>query len=325
MFKRGSRVVFAFSDAAGANACLAQAFIVQQENQCRVACFSNKQPSSLHWQQAVSLKEKLAERDLEGAEILFSGTSHPTTSNYFELDAIRLAKSKNIYTVAFVDHWTNIRMRFDLAGEMVYPDEIWLLDEHAKSIAIKEDLPASLLWIHKNPYLVYLSAHWKSAYPQGGYIKKLNLLSQRKVIVIAPDPITPRIKDFDPGFTEHSAVQDLLHVIYQSEIKNHITILIKAHPLQPKETLGPVLEKYSALGLDLKLITESDNPELINIAYLVIGFYSNFLLEAHAMNKPVIRYYPGNPQIDPLRHLTSLPPISNPSQALLTLHSLRKN
>lgn len=320
MFKRGARVVFAFSDTAGANACLAQAFIIHKEIKCNVACLSNKPIASTLWATSVQVKQQLTEGDLQHADVLFTGTSHPITSGHFELHAIHVAKAKKIYTIAFVDHWTSIAKRFELNGINVFPDEIWLPDEFAKSIALKEGIPEALIRVHVNPYLIYLSSHWKSAYPEKSYTLKLGLSSKKKLIVIAPDPVSLRIQDFDPGFTETTALHDLLGVISQSEVQDRVLILIKAHPLQPLEAIQPVIDQYSSI--DLKLITKSDNPELINIADLVVGFYSNFLVEALAMNKPILRYYPGDPTLDPFRHLSRLSPISNPSQALLSLQAI---
>jgi len=321
--KERERVVFVFSDAAGANACLAQAFILQKENNCEITCFSNKQNfHEAQWPFLVQLKEKITESDLQNADVLFTGTSHPESSSHFELKAIQLAKSKYLNTIAYVDHWTNISLRFEWNGEMVYPNEVWLPDQMAQTMAIKEGVPEKIIQIRKNPYLAYLASHWKSVYPEKGYAKKLLLPSSKKIIVIAPDPISLRTKDFDPGFTEVSALTALLESIQKSGMQDRVAVVIKAHPLQPVEVLLPALNHFISLGLTLKVLTESNNPELINIADLVIGFYSNFLLEAREMNKSVVRYFPGNSELDPLKHLVDLPSISNASEALLSLQSL---
>lgn len=320
MFAKGAQVVFAFSDAAGANACLAQAYILQKENLCTVSCFSNKPVASKHWAVPVQVKQELTETDLQDAKVLFTGTSHADTSGHFELHAIRLARKKGIHTIAFVDHWTSISIRFNLKTETIYPHEIWVPDETAKEMAIKEGIPEELIEVKKNPYLVYLSAHWKSIYPHRTYRKNFAVPLEKKIIVIAPDPISLRLKDFNPGFTETTALEDLLTVLDQTGAYQDSAILLKAHPLQPIETLHAVLHRHA--NLSVKIVTDSDNPELINIADLVIGFYSNFLLEANAMGKPVLRYFPGNAAVDPFKHLAPLPAISNRSQALLSLQAI---
>lgn len=315
------RVVFAFSDAAAANTCLAQAFIWKREFNSEIIHFSNRRHNIPHWNFPIQYVDQVTQADLQQGDILFTGTSHPESSSSFEVRAILEARKKKIYTIAFVDHWTLIRKRFELDGENILPDEIWVLDETAKTTAINEGIPEKLVHIHKNPFHIYLSSYWKSAYTRKDFAKEIGLSSRNKIVVIAPDPISLRIKDFDPGFTEVSALNDLLSALHKLKILARVVVVIKAHPLQPVELLNPILDQYTSLGLTIKLLTQSDNPELINLADLVIGFYSNFLLEAHAMNKSVIRYFPGNLAVDPLKHLSYLPPISNPSQALLSLQS----
>lgn len=311
-------VAFAFSDAAAANACLAQAFILKKEFDCEVSLFSNRQRNYSHWNFPIQYIDEVTPAQLQHIDLVFTGTSHPESSGAFELKAIQQSQSKNIHTIAFVDHWTLIRTRFESRDEIVYPDEIWVLDKTAKEIAIKEGIPEKLIRVHQNPFLTYLSSYWKSAYIGKDYTKEIGLPSDKKIIVIAPDPVSLRLKEANPGFTEANALHDLLATL--GKLNKPLTIVLKAHPLQPMEILQPVLDQYSSLGVTI--LTESNNPELVNIADLVIGFYSNFLLEAHALNKPVLRYFPGNPKLDPLQHFSQLAPISNPSQALLSLQAI---
>jgi CDP-glycerol glycerophosphotransferase (TagB/SpsB family) len=54
------------------------------------------------------------------------------------------------------------------------------------------------------------------------------------------------------------------------------------------------------------LVKEADALELIHASDLVVGFYSNLLLEAEALGKQVIRYFPANEEADPLKHKISL-------------------
>lgn len=312
------RIAFAFSDAAAAHACLAQAFTLKQEFNCKIVLLSNRQRHFPHWNFPVQYTDHVTESHLRDCDLLFTGTSHPESSDSFEVQAIRTAKTKNIYTIAFVDHWTLIRTRFESGGEIIFPNEVWVLDEIAKSTAIQEGVPEKIIRIHQNPFLLYLATYWKSAYAGKEYATEIGLPSDKKIVVIAPDPVSIRLQHVNPGFTEASALHDLLNAL--SELAKPLTIVLKAHPLQPMEVLHPILNQHSSLRV--RVIKESNNPELIHLADLVIGFYSNFLLEAQAMNKPVLRYFPGNLKLDPLQHLTRIPPISNPSQALLSLQAI---
>jgi hypothetical protein len=52
-----------------------------------------------------------------------------------EWHALRLAREAGKHTVTFLDHWVNYRERFERAGVVCLPDEIWVGDEEAGRIA----------------------------------------------------------------------------------------------------------------------------------------------------------------------------------------------
>jgi hypothetical protein len=63
---------------------------------------------------------------------LISGTGWASSLEY---DARKMARALGIKTIAVIDHWTNYRERFVRDGMEVFPDEIWVTDEHAKMLA----------------------------------------------------------------------------------------------------------------------------------------------------------------------------------------------
>ena len=54
------------------------------------------------------------------------------------------------------------------------------------------------------------------------------------------------------------------------------------------------------------LLKDADPLELAHASDIVVGFYSNLLLEAEALGKNVIRYFPGKQEADLLRHKEGL-------------------
>lgn len=64
-----------------------------------------------------------------------------------EFNAIKLARSLGKRSVAFLDHWTNYRERFVRSGETCMPDQIWVGDSFAESMAteIFSGLPIRLI------------------------------------------------------------------------------------------------------------------------------------------------------------------------------------
>lgn len=70
---------------------------------------------------------------LHGAQALLSGTSGPLTT--LEHEARQLARTLNLPSIGVIDHWVNYRERFERAGTVCLPDEIWVADRYAYDLA----------------------------------------------------------------------------------------------------------------------------------------------------------------------------------------------
>jgi hypothetical protein len=294
-------IVFVFSDPAGANACIAQARMEAMQEK-KVALFSNRD----YTRQVLpnfTLAEEIPDFSALEADCVFTGTSHPDSSNEFEVRAIRKAKAQGIPVISFIDHWVNFCLRFRGLEKGELPDQIWVVDERAKELGATEGLPAEKLVVSGNPHLYFLKHHWKSHYKGKTYLAKLNIPVEGYHVLFAPDPLSLRNGKETVGFTETEALQDLCVALAQKDVH----LLVKCHPLQPVEALQPV----TATDIKTHLLQQADSLELVHASDMVIGFFSNLLLEAEALDKPVIRYFPGKPEADLLMHKTSLKKVEN--------------
>jgi len=68
-----------------------------------------------------------------------------------ELDAIVMARSLGKRSVAFLDHWVNYRERFIRSGEITLPDEFWVGDTVAETMA-RNVFPGRPVQLVGNPY-----------------------------------------------------------------------------------------------------------------------------------------------------------------------------
>lgn len=68
-----------------------------------------------------------------------------------EFNAIRLASLLGKHSVAFLDHWVNYSDRFTRSGETCLPDEIWVGDSLARSMAT-DMFPNLPIRFVENPY-----------------------------------------------------------------------------------------------------------------------------------------------------------------------------
>lgn len=86
---------------------------------------------------------------LEDVELLVTGTSWASD---IEHQVRRLARSRKVRTVAVIDHWVNYAERIVRNGETVWPDEFWVTDEYALSIA-KHAFPGRIVIQVPNRYV----------------------------------------------------------------------------------------------------------------------------------------------------------------------------
>ena len=309
----GNHIAFAFSDPAGANACMAMAKLSAAFYHQSSVLFSNKKydPAFAN----VQLVEKAPRfRELK-AECLFTGTSHPQSSEYFELKCIQNAKDEGVRTISFVDHWVNFRLRFlNKENTPVYPDQVWVVDEKARQLAIQEGLPVEKLIVSGNPYHEYLKVLWQPAYKGKSYLDRLGLETGKTTILYTPDPLSLRGGKKTTGFTEDEALHQIINAV--TELQPPVQLLIKCHPLQPVDVFSKLVESSP---IRIHLITKADTLELLHASDVVIGFYSNILLEAEALGRNVIRFFPGKESSDLLKHKTSLPAVKDVKQLLAAL------
>ena len=302
-FELSGDTAFFCSDPAGARACLAAAFLLRQRQPAaRVRLFSNRvhtfggdAPRDL----AVEHVDAVHAACFEGASNVFTGTSHPDSSGSFELRAIEAAERFGLPTAAFVDHWTNFRLRFESDRGLILPRTILVIDEEARLRAIADGLSKDRLQIWPNPHLVYLARHWRPRDSRAATRRLLGLGDEQTfVILYAPDPIRMRDPDGRRGFDEIGATHDLLACL--GDLGDRVQALVKLHPLQPAEPIRAVLASSPQV---IVADQQAEVPELIQASDVVVGFFSNLLLEAEALKRPVVRYYPGDRASDPLAHL----------------------
>ena len=288
------RGLFVFSDPGGAkpmlsyatlNASLSDVLVISDR---KYAFFHDFQISVIFY-----YNESIAEIiDKHKPSFIFTGTSY---TSKLEIKFIKIAKELGIPTYAFIDHYTSFLERFDLNGEMIYPDFICVIDNIAKSILHqnKIEIPAIITGNYFHEYL----KNWKPIYTKKELLEKAGIqLSKKKLCVYGPDPLSNKIKFNEFDFDELEATKHLSKIA--EELEETHQFILNPHPNQN-------LEKISkACGNHMFLITQPiDVNSLIYYADVVIGFFSNFLLEARILNKPVLRFFLNKEMSDPLEKM----------------------
>jgi hypothetical protein len=286
--------LFVFSDPGGAKPILSYATLNPSLSDILVIS-DRKYPFYNDFQISVNFynNESIAEIiDKHKPNFVFTGTSY---TSKLEIKFIKIAKELGIPTYSFIDHYTSFLERFDLDGERVYPDFICLIDDIAKSILLqnKIEVPAMITGNYFHEYL----KRWKPIYTKKELLEKVGTqLSKKKLCVYGPDPLSNKVKVNQFDFDELEATKQLSKIA--EELKETHQFILNPHPNQN-------LEKISkACGNHMFLITQPvDVNSLIYYADVVLGFFSNFLVEATILKKPVLRFFLNKEMSDPFEKM----------------------
>lgn len=159
---------------------------------------------------------------MTGARSLLTSTSVGST---LEHDARKLAKIRGMRSVAVLDHWTRYRERFEMAGELVLPDEIWVVDEPAEQ-EVRRRLPPVSIRRVPNYYL-------------DGQVREIEALgpvpprpdAQRILYVL--EPIEPQWFTDDPRPRELQAFDFFVSHLDELGARPEAEIVLRPHPSDP--------------------------------------------------------------------------------------------
>ena len=228
-------------------------------------------------------------------DFVFTGTSY--TSD-IEIKYIMAAKKNGIPVYSFVDHWTNIRNRFSKGLKTFFPDSIFVLDKRAKEIAIKEGIEIEKLSILPNPYHTFLRK-WHPKCNKETFLNDNKIPSDNVLIVFAPDPLSNAggIEKFNTD--EKIITQEFLKVIDEIKSNKKITIIFKPHPNQNIDYVLPTINNF---GLSIISLKDVDTKALLYYSHIVVGIFSNILIEGQILGKEVVRFLEKSNN-DPLEQL----------------------
>lgn len=164
---------------------------------------------------------------LAGSDRLLCGTSWQSD---LERHAILAARAAGKPSAAWLDHWVNYRMRFELDGRLCLPDEVWVSDAEAQAIAAQA-LPEVALRRVENPYFAELRQSLRQEAP---LFPPLPAGQLGVLFVCEPVREHALLRFGDArhfGYTEEEALHYFLsHVAALGPVGR---ILVRPHPSEP--------------------------------------------------------------------------------------------
>lgn len=224
-------------------------------------------PAAPIWAKILPGAENLRlEEAMEGAAMLISGTGWASD---VEHRARKLARIRGIRSVAVLDHWVNYRERFVREGELVLPDELWVVDDDActEARACFPQLPIRQL---PNLYLERLVKEVATFHPRPARQPPQNVL-------YVLEPVRQHWgRDDRPG--EFQALEFFLGHLPEIGVAADTRIRLRPHPSDPTGKYDDWPGRYSEI--DMSIDSDSLLAEQIAWADWVVGLESFALVIA---------------------------------------------
>jgi len=258
-----------------------------------------------------------------GSDAVLLGTSF---DSWTERLFCKKARDQGLFTVSFVDWWSNFGRRFSTPGSndlAFLPEIIAVMDEDARSGCITEGIPAHLLQVTGNPYWDYLADH-------APMIVKESRESVRNDLGIGNNTllgliISSNIRNLglNLGYAEADFFSSVRPLPERTEAGMPIAWVVKPHP---KESPAELRYMLSCERMPLPLLEGVSAIEAVAASDFVMGMCSSVLFEAALLGRPVVSLQPGldNDKLHTLRifdHL-GIPKITRTGDAKIAVQDL---
>lgn len=305
------RGLFVFSDPAGAKAMLALVHYLKEKEQLSACLVVSDRKFDFYSDFNVEVvTDTGAESETISGfrpDFIFTGTSY---TSRLELRYIQDGNVQGIPTFAFIDHWTNFSLRFEYNGAMVWPGTIVVIDETAYNKACEEGLPKEKLVTADNPYYRYLQ-NWTPQLSKEAFYTQIGITANSKVVAFVPEPLSQVNGKERFGFTELELLEKILEELPRSFWHNtNNYFIVKLHPNQHVEPMKRIVDKHADKNIQLVAGNMNVNT-LLTYSDMVIGIFSNILVEGKLLGANVYQYLPAGYKGENLIADFKLPVVNN--------------
>jgi hypothetical protein len=195
-------------------------------------------PAERLWMAAGSPGGRLwkLENAIVNGESVLSGTGWASN---LEHEARQLARAAGLPSVAVIDHWVNYAARFEREGQVVLPDEIWVVDEYAFRLAV-ESFPTITVRERANLYLKReIAAVRAIGAPRAGRVLFLG------------EPV----RFTWPGQTQPSEMEALDYLVSHLDLlglQGQPQLRLRPHPSEPPDKYDEWIARFPYLDIALE-------------------------------------------------------------------------
>jgi hypothetical protein len=208
---------------------------------------------------------------------LISGTGWGSN---LEHDARVLARMRNLPVIAVLDHWVNYQLRFERQGKKLLPDELWVTDSDAYSLA-KREFPDIHVRQMKNSYISEIVRNISAVFVPAGPVES-------SILYVLEPARSDWGRQGSSG--EFQALDYFIANINLLGLGNNPEIVLRPHP----SDLPGKYDQWIALHSEFKVRVDSSSDLACAIAHAqcVVGCQTYAMVVALGAGKKVISSLP---------------------------------
>ncbi len=211
-------------------------------------------------------------KKLKNVKLVITGSSLGDT---IDKELIAWSKKNRIYCISVIEHWTNFNKRFYFKNKKIYPDTIFVNDDLAHSMSIKEGIKRELLFISGNPLLEKIS----NKYNKEPIFK--NKSKSGKKILFLSEPISEQFLDKKRPLKEKKILKSIIDVLP----KDH-QLTIKLHPRENEKKYKDCLKSLT----NTKVLKNLDTKTIASDFDFIIGISTFLLFELSYLRDDLISF-----------------------------------
>jgi len=245
-----------------------------------------------------------------------------TSTEQIEKKIWECAKKLKIPSIAILDQWMNLELRFskynlkDLSKHhqksdlKFVPNYIFVADSLTKRRLVKIGISGTKVCVTGNPYFEHLSKK---------KVAKNLTLNNYKHIVFVSEPFQETYGNNNPwGYDEISIFAHLLRSLAKIRVKNQrVLVTIKFHPKCNTKKYDTLIESFQSSNIMIEKNKSIHYWNLLSSANVICGMSSMLLIESSLKNLPILSIQIGLKKDNPF-YLTQI----GVHESILDIYSL---
>ncbi len=211
-------------------------------------------------------------KHLKNIKLVITGSSLGDT---IDKELISWSRANKIYCISIIEHWTNFDKRFYYKKKKIFPDTIFVNDDLAYLMSLKEGIKKNTLFISGNPLLESISNKYKKVTTY----KNKNKLGKK--ILFLSEPVSEKNLYRKQPVPEKKVLKAIISILPKD-----YQLTIKLHPREDLKKYNECLRSQE----NLRVLTNLNIEKIASNYDFIIGISTFLLFELAFLRNDLISF-----------------------------------